>query len=247
MAEKTKKKSKYTFVLKNIDIDKICNLYNIKKINVKKKEKSETTKISNLNTNCVSFLDKSKQNIKTTISMIDFQTNKEIQNNDYCCFWCKHEFDSNPIGCPIKYLEYKANKEYNSIMSKEKHVIQQNITKDEYKELNSENIIKGGYYLTDGVFCSFNCCKSWIIDNNFKKIYEDSESLLLKLYREFNDISIFDIKITPAPSWRILKKYGGFKTIEEFRSELNCIDYTYHGTINPMVSIQHLYQEHLKF
>ena len=40
------------------------------------------------------------------------------------------------------------------------------------------------------------------------------------------------IKINPAPSWRMLKEYGGQLTIEEFREKFNKCTYDFYGTVN---------------
>ena len=64
-----------------------------------------------------------------------------------------------------------------------------------------------------------------IQDNKHNNLYEHSDNLLIKLYKDMNDHSIKNIKINPAPHWRLLKDYGGKLTIEEYRKTLNKIEY----------------------
>lgn len=76
-----------------------------------------------------------------------------------------------------------------------------------------------------GHFCSFNCAMSYNLDVNDQKTWKRKSLLSLlyqKTYSEFKEIS-------PAPSWRVLKEYGGSLTIEEFRENLiiNNMEYLY--------------------
>ena len=44
---------------------------------------------------------------------------------------------------------------------------------------NCDQIDKKDYYITDGIFCSFNCCLAFINNTN-DKLYHDSLNLLLQ-------------------------------------------------------------------
>ena len=78
------------------------------------------------------------------------------------------------------------------------------------------------YYITDGIFCSFNCCLAFIKDNWYNSMYSNSETLLNQIYNKlFNNTQ----KFLEAPSWRLLKDYGGGLTIQEFRQSFNKIEY----------------------
>ena len=71
--------------------------------------------------------------------------------------------------------------------SREYYTITENVTKKNKKKLekNGEFISSTEeYYQTDGVFCSFNCCKAFIEDNKHKRVYDNSSLLLLKMYNE---------------------------------------------------------------
>ena len=61
------------------------------------------------------------------------------------------------------------------------------------------------YYETDGVFCSFNCCKAYITENKQNTMYNNSEiSTIKSVY--FNTImGTKTTVINPAPHWRLLQ------------------------------------------
>jgi hypothetical protein len=240
------------------------------------------TKIIDLSINknvseCISFIDEAKKSHKCNISMIDFTSMKEMSNDFnfscYDCFWCKYPIPENviAIGCPLKYIPNQAIKRYYSEISKDTYTIKENITVNKFKtlsnyieeqneekeDLNIPNpkkleISNKNYYLTDGIFCSFNCCMAFV---NYQKsgknssMYNLSEMLLLKIYSEIHP-SIKTPLIDEAPHWRQLKKFGGDMTIEEFRSSFNKMEYKQHGFITDFPtfkSIGVMFEENLKF
>ena len=71
-----------------------------------------------------------KKNHKCIIHLYDLIGKPLPLNTDIYCFWCKHSFNSIPIGCPLSYD-------------------------------NTNDI-----YITDGLFCSFNCTLAYINDNS---------------------------------------------------------------------------------
>lgn len=229
---------------------------------------------------CISFIDEGKKSRKCNISMIDFRNMKEMPNDFnyscYDCFWCKSSIPENviAIGCPLKYVPNQAIKRYYSEISKDTYTIKENITVNKFislsvqeeneegkeQEKEQENILNPkkleiankNYYLTDGIFCSFNCCMAFIKDEKNGKnssMYNLSEMLLLKIYLEINP-SIKYPTIDDAPHWRQLKKFGGNMTIEEFRSSFNRIEYKQHGFIMDFPtfkSVGVMFEENLKF
>ena len=251
---KTRKSSKYVFSLKGINTEKIDQKYGITIVsnisqNVDQPLNTTTiTELSDMNKDAsidiVSFLDESKRLFQCNVSMIDFYNNNCIEKmKGYNCYWCRHAFSSNPIGCPINYVSSKVVKSYHSEVSKDDYTIKENITKyksdkiegvDLFMTKNKSNIKinKDEYYTTDGIFCSFNCCKAFIKDNKHNNMYEQSDSLLVKLYKDMNIGTDKIIKINPAPSWRLLKEYGGHLIIEQFRENFNKCTYDFYGTIN---------------
>ena len=263
MVEK-KKKKKFTFLLKNIDLDTIERKYGIvivSNIDSKKSNLKNTTNILDLASNedkkYFSYLDESKKEHKCLFTMYDrlFGNLKDTTNTK--CFWCRNDFTTIPIGCPIKYIPSQLVKTYYSEITKDKYIIRENISKQKtdkveniLKNKNDKkiNIRKKDYYETDGLFCSFNCCLAFIEDNSHIPLYIDSKMLLSKMF-----YGLFDTKeeIIKASSWRLLKDYGGNYTIEEFRNNFNKVEYTDISNIVKNLpsckSVGFLYEEKIKF
>ena len=202
----------------------------------------KTTEISELGiqyTNkIVSFLNEKNEKINCTISCPDFSANKLLM---YSCFWCRHPFDTKPIGCPIRYIPRKAIKRYTSQISKDEYIIKENITKhraDVLTEMNDDSmtIVLTDYYETDGIFCSFNCCQAYINDNKHNRIYDYSSILLKKYYSGIFKTSSLEFEIKPAPSWRLLEPYGGHLNIVKFRENFDKVEYIDKGTILPKIA-----------
>lgn len=217
---------------------------------------ANTTLLSNLpsekrQTEMVSYLDESKKMHKCDISMIDINLG-DISLFKYHCFWCKNPFNWKPIGCPVKYIPNQAVKTYYSHISKDTYRIKEDITDYKRDTIKVEKTVLDNliehfddktetqiipsieitvnnceHYETDGIFCSFNCCKSWIDDNKHNKLYDMSDILLVQMYNHLMETNINNIK--PAPHWRLLDQYGGYMNIIKFRDSFNKIDIEYHG------------------
>ena len=56
--------------------------------------------------------------------------------------------------------------------------------------------------------------------------YKFSEQNLFYLYKRIFNKNIYDVKIIPAPTWKILKGYGGHKEIDEYRNSHNSVIFT---------------------
>lgn len=257
--KKKEVKKKHTFLLKgidNVEVDKKYGINVAPTIEYKEHVPENTTAIDELYS-CnkqsffIPFIDESRRHC---ITMIDSITKKSIQS-DYC-FWCRHSFGTIPIGCPIRYVNNKIIKLYTSEITKEKYVISHEITRNEYQKSEVEKgdkhtkLVHNDYYETDGSFCSFNCCLAFIKDNIHNSLYINSKNLLMKMYSDiFNSEKL--LKITPAPSWRLLKEYGGFMNIQEFRESFTNYIYIsndYHVSRLPKVMpIGHIFEEHIIF
>lgn len=253
-------KKSTAFTLKAIDTEKIEALYSITiPSNISKQPVnppvSNITKISELQVtlepDAVSFLDEAKKQRKCIPTMIHHcKKNILPETTGIHCFWCRHSFDSMPIGCPVKYVPSQVEKKYVSEITKDTYQIKENFDDRKVDELVSEMMDltteEKDYYETDGVFCSFNCCLSWIDSNKKVPLYANSRSLLMKLY-----IDIFDHSpktLTAAPDWRILTVYGGHLSITDYRKTFNKIIYTPHNKILPkFVPLGFLFEEKSKF
>ena len=130
------KKSKYTFTLMGVNVARINATYGIQNNSnelIEEKNSVNTTKLTELNTDkgtpeVISFLDESKKLHTCHVSMIDFQSRMDVNLLRYHCYWCRHPFETNPIGCPIKYIPSQAEKKYHSHISRDTYTIKENIT-----------------------------------------------------------------------------------------------------------------------
>lgn len=254
----SKKLSKrFTFVLSGVNTGKIDQKYGLTTSTLEDDNiPNNATNIDDLDIirktpDIISFLDESKRPIKCFVSMIDFQSGKELCKGEiYKCFWDKNHFPGfEPIGCPIKYIPSKATKSYHSEISKEKYTIVENVTEKRANKLVKDpriSIETRNQYQTDGIFCSFNCCIAYLRspENKLNPLYRYSESLLLRMYQDINPEEK-QIDIAPAPHWRLLKEFGGHLTIEQFRESFNRVNFVDHGIF--CVSIGRLYEDQLKF
>lgn len=254
-------KKKYTFTLTDINTKNINATYDIQISNDTKETKNSrknTTKLSDLDTGgvetkkMISFLDESKNIHSCDVSMIDFTSNMNVNFLRYNCFWCRNPFETQPLGCPVKYIPSQAVKSYKSrINSDNVYTIKEDVTPSRREQLSDNKdltIEEREYYETDGVFCSFNCIQAWINDNKNKVLYNQSASLLRKLYR-----SLFNVKIPnipSAPHWRVLEQHGGHMNIIQFRDSFSNIEYETHGVINSLpnfLPMGQLFEKKIRF
>ena len=247
---------KRNIVLKNIDINATNLKYGlviISNIEKDKYKETKTTKITDVISpdieNSISFLDENKKDIKCSATMIGIMINKDLpKQTNINCFWCRHSFTTHPIGCPIRYINPSIEKSYISHITKDKYYMKENITPSKLKNILSQEethfeIIPfvNDYYLTDGIFCSFNCVLAFIKDNNHDIFYRESRSLLHSLYESLIGFPI--TKIVPSPHWRLLKEYGGHLTIEEYRNSFNNVEYDFMFNLREMRTISKIYKE----
>lgn len=222
------------------------------KLALKLSELNEKYKISiptNTTTNITSddetttevvFHDEFRKIHRCCVSKINFAS-----PNTYCCFWDRHPFTGMSVGCPISYNSSKVVRTYNSVMSKDTFVVRESVSKSQKVQPEITKIQNQNYYETDGIFCSFNCALAFAIDNRHNPMYNQSISLLYKLYKD-----VFGEKYTSiitAPSWRVLDKYGGTIDINKFRSTFTQIEYEFKGVHHDCFKpVGFLYEEKIK-
>lgn len=174
----------------------------------------------------ISFYDENKKKVYCFVSKID-----QTKIDEYHCFWCTlplKDYTKTFISIPTRYIsEQKKIQQKSSLNGKDVFTIH-------------ENVFTGNdYYESEGIFCSFNCCKSYILDN---KAYNQTLSLSF-----LNDIwqSNNSEELLPAPHWQTLKIYGGKYSTEEFRKLLNSVELVNYGKIS-LYSIGNLFTEKKK-
>ena len=215
------------------EVDKKYGLYivsNIEKENIVLQNKTNIFDVLEKNEEMpISFLD--EKNDKCLVTMLDW-LNKECfpTKTDKLCFWCKHSFISKPLGCPIKFINNRIEKSYVSHITKDKYYMKENITKTKLEKVMAMTldsfdikINETEHYLTDGIFCGFNCIIAFINENSHDSFYSESKLLTYSMYNEMVGKQVKKIKA--SPHWRLLKSFGGPLTIEEFRKAFNLYEY----------------------
>jgi hypothetical protein len=149
------------------------------------------------------FLDVHKAQVKYWITMIDLSSNGALPTfTKKPCWWCRNSFNTRPLGCPLRYHPHK------------KVGIDKDRIEGKLKQANLPTDTND-FFETDGIFCSFPCCKAYILSNLRVSKYKNSSSLLTLMYAIFfGEI----IRIPRAHPWKALKEWGGYMTIKEFRS-----------------------------
>lgn len=119
-------------------------------------------------------------------------------DRDYNCWWCTLSA-SNPVGCPIKYLPVY-----------------------DKKDRQREKVIEKKY-VTQGIFCCFNCAKAYALAKSHDATYRNS----VKLIADMSD----NPRIQPAPDMMLLSQYGGDMREEQYRASFDRILYINDGTL----------------
>lgn len=163
------------------------------------------------------FLDTRKIQQKYWGIMIDVTENGPLPTSTTKrCWWCNYNFHTTPIGCPLKYYPPTA-----AAASSESSIFQkrfeENLKNANYKSDTND------LFETEGIFCSFPCCKAYITSRGSNVKYKDSSSLLSLLYRTFYKR---EPDFPEAPSWKLLKDYGGHYTIDEFRASFGQLEFS---------------------
>jgi hypothetical protein len=89
-----------------------------------------------------------------------------------------------------------------------------------------------GIFNCTGKFCSWECMMAYNININDENISK-RVSLIYMMYKKAYNIQKI---IKPAPSWKILKEFGGSIDIEEFRFNLTSNDMEYNYIKPPIIS-----------
>jgi hypothetical protein len=93
---------------------------------------------------------------------------------------------------------------------------------------------KDKFYVS-GVFCSFNCSASYNFSKNDGEDMWMRYSLLNLMYKKMYGNRF--VKIGMAPPREVLKMFGGYMCIDEFRETSLKMDRTFHVVKPPLVAI----------
>ena len=210
-----------------------------KKVVLKKKNQSETCHPEDIPVTVLTheksrraryFLDSQKHPTKYWMIMIDVTLNGCLPHStNKPCWWCRHTFSTPPVGCPVTYFPHKE-----SGVEKERFeekLLAANIISK--KDLTSgKNKVTNDFFETEGYFCSFPCAKAYVLDMSpgLNIRYKESLGLLTLMFsticeeiRKNGEVVVQTIPT--APSWKMLKEYGGHLTIQEFRATFGQLVY----------------------
>jgi hypothetical protein len=242
----SKKRKKTRVKLNKIDPYQLDRDYNIKissNITDECKDHTNHTNIADVvspkNKGTIKFFDHVNRDAHTWIfTMKNHETlEKFTRSGDECCFHDRNPIPHNVkvLSCPVKYIPHMLIEENNNEFGAncthsyeltpkqfDHHVMKKTtiINPGDTTGIKTRYVVRGDYYLTDGFFCSFNCMLSFINKNKHTPLYKESLSLMNTLYLRITGSLE---KILPAPSWRLLKSYGGFMEIEDFYNSLGSI------------------------
>jgi hypothetical protein len=112
---------------------------------------------------------------------------------------------------------------------------------------NTPNVILpeqyyNGTFFCIGNFCSYNCAKAYNIDINDNNIWKRESLINLMYYMTYNRFK----NIEPSPSWLILKEFGGFMSINDFRKNFETNNSEYILLYPPLISRQMQIEESYK-
>jgi hypothetical protein len=164
---------------------------------------------------------------KLWCNMVDVLNNGPLPSStNKPCWWCRHTFYTRPIGCPLKYIHDKPP-------GLERDRI---VEKFEKADLPTDG--KVDFFETEGYFCSLPCCKGYILDQKGYIRYKESLGLLYMMCKILygsnwkttatvieDDGKAASEDIPAAPSWKLLKEYGGHLSIQEFRASFGKFKY----------------------
>jgi hypothetical protein len=104
-----------------------------------------------------------------------------------------------------------------------------------------EYIRRDKFYVS-GCFCSFNCAASYNFNKNDNTVWE-RYTLLNLMYKKLHNLTF--VKIEMAPPREVLKMFGGYMDIEEFRNYCIKQDRRFQVIKPPLISIIPKIEEHI--
>ena len=241
-------KKKTTFLLKGINNIEVIKNFDLKVENNSNEQNHDITMINELklssDTQQYSFMDDSKKIHNCQLTMLN-SDKKDIQTLDNIhCFWCKLRIDGCKIGCPVRYIPNEIVKKYDSIITNDTYKICEQTS----NTTPQDNVINHNFYECDGVFCSFNCCYAYILDNRKSYEYKHSLMLLSKIYYDMFNV---EFNINPAPDWKLLSIFGGPLHETQFKENFNKNIYInlnqYITKVPKQYPIGYIYEEKIKF
>jgi len=111
----------------------------------------------------------------------------------------------------------ECNNSLKESVSKEtdKNLIKKNIENCDINNNRYHKILTKDFFETDGIFCSFNCIVSFIEENSYNPLYQNSNHLIYLMYKHI--FGHFPNKpFIRSPSWKLRKEYGGILSDDDY-------------------------------
>ncbi len=234
-------------IIINADMDNIKRVYNIDFTNSFPK-KNTTVVIPSIKIKSEASIINLSNQTDLYVCLYDYVTKTSLPlKTNILCYHDGHSFDTPPIFCPIKpvpsyeiisymvkneevisrreisFLEIvKLNNTIQSLTGKEKLTVEEKNRLE--KAINFKKTINEGKgFEGTKIFCSWNCLISFIKTKKMDKLYEKTEITLPYFYKYLTGKS--KPYIEPAKDKEILKSFGGWLTIEEYRSTFETVRY----------------------
>jgi hypothetical protein len=135
------------------------------------------------------------------------------EKTDLCCWHCTEPFHTRPLGLPLKYVPDF----FLSTFRSDKEDAQPSVYKtDVYTKECKEDVYMRDYFETEGIFCSFPCMIAYGTARSSKIEYKNWRGLVPRLHKKIYEK---ELVWRCAPDPRLLKKFGGHLSIEDFRNE----------------------------
>ena len=137
------------------------------------------------------------------------------EKTDLCCWNCTESFHSRPLGFPIRHVPSFYTTTYRSDKEDAHPVVFRTDIHRKQDEMKGD-LFERDYFETEGIFCSFPCMISYGSTKTSRLEYNGFRGLLIRLHKRLYDK---DLVWRCAPDIRLLKKFGGHLSIDDYRSE----------------------------
>lgn len=131
----------------------------------------------------------------------------------------------------IKYQETKCdkNKLLNELKELKKKPMNDKIESQIYKlerKINEQLVVQE-YYDTHGIFCNFGCMLCYIYSHRNNLLYKNSIPLLRQMIKDQYKLEgkVLNKPLFASPNVKLLKKFGGPLSIEEYRDISKHVDH----------------------
>jgi hypothetical protein len=184
------------------------------------------------------FFDTKKNCVKYYGNMLDISAGGPLPiTTSIPCWNCRRKFSSAPLGIPLRYHKIFRGKDGNGV---EWRAYKMYLQEKNYPQPKDGE--ECGYFETEGVVCSWECMKNFLLENSHISKYNDAVTLMYLLHLRLTGK---ELKCKRGPSWRCMKEWGGHITNEEMARSVTSM--SFQETVNChrplMFSISRYYEQ----